>query len=428
MAVAAREALRERGLLSAPDPPRGPLLVGFRSPGTSFPRYAVTDVVEGNVPNAWLRRAAVLVGRVDSRSGDRQLVSVPGEPGAGGRGLVEMAGVEVQANCLAALLSRRPPARTSMPADIAIGVLAAAAAAWLVEACGVGLGAVISIVVLLGGGVLASAVAVGSSGYVVSFMPAVLGVLVYAQLYGWMARRRLARSLGQLAGRDLLRQIGQLQAEAGVGEVVPVAVLVFDLRGTTAMAAEAPPEGVGNSISRLLAAVGERVLAHNGIVNKFLGDGLLALFTPSLGCPEAARQAIAAAQSACRLLTGDVANEWERHSGAPLRFVMAVHYGRAWLGFVGLPRRLEMTALGNIVNTTFELERAAKDRGDVFLASAEAMQEAGVSPGDEWERVEVPVRGRAKRELCYSWCERKGLSEHEGDGVGSTDVGGTGSE
>ncbi|MFQ5810422.1 MAG: CHASE2 domain-containing protein, partial [Armatimonadota bacterium] len=199
MAAAVREAARRRGLLSASDPPRGPVLVGFRPAQETFPRYAVRDVVRGHVPDSWLRGAVVIVGRVDGRAGDEQLASLPGEPGTSGGGLVAMPGVEVQANCVAALLSRRPPARTSMRADLAVGVLVAAIAAWLVEVCGVALGAAISVVVLLGGGVLASALAVGTSGYVVNFMPAVIGVLAYAQLYAWMARRRLARGLAATA-------------------------------------------------------------------------------------------------------------------------------------------------------------------------------------------------------------------------------------
>ena len=417
MAVAAYEALRRRGLLSGPPPPQGPLLLRFRPTDRAFARYPAADVAAGRIPHTWLRGVAVMVGRMDRQAGDWHVVPVPGEAEMLAGRLVEMPGVEVQAHCLAALLSRRPPARTSPVADVATGVLAAALAAWAVEAWGVGYGAAIIVVVLLGGGLLASAVSVGSTGYVVNFMPAVVSVLVYAQVHGSVARRRLARSLGQLVGRDLLRRVGDLQPQAGMGDVADVAVLVFDLRGTTEMAADAPPLRVGSAINDLLAAVGRCVLEHGGAVNKFLGDGVLALFSPALGCRQAPKQAIQAAQAMCRQLGGEMADRWEERTGMPLRYVIAVHAGRAWMGFVGLTRRLEMTALGNVVNTAFELERAAKEHGHVLLVSADAMREAGLDASTAWEPVQVSVRGAANTLLCYTWCESKGLSGHETDAI-----------
>lgn len=227
-------------------------------------------------------------------------------------------------------------------------------------------------------------------------------LLVGAGFLGvWMsdiARRSVQSEVGRLVlGRflppDLVRDAHQqpLDAVTQARRLVGT-VLVTDLRGFTAQAERMPPESVLEQLNRVQGLLAEVVRAHGGQVDKFMGDGMLAVFgMASPGAPHAA-QAVAAAHEMLARLPGV--------AGDDARIGIGIHTGPLVAGCLGSGLRLEFTVLGDTVNTAARLQDMTKDHHVTLLASAAAAQAAGAAI--RWRRLgAVAVRGRqAQLEIC----------------------------
>ena len=110
----------------------------------------------------------------------------------------------------------------------------------------------------------------------------------------------------------------------------------------------------------------EVVDRNNGIINKFLGDGFLALFGAPLDDPAAATNALAAARGML-----DAVDAWNRdRPRQALRIGIGIHIGEAVTGTVGSPQRKEYTVIGDTVNLAARLEQLTKETGSRLLVSS----------------------------------------------------------
>ena len=155
------------------------------------------------------------------------------------------------------------------------------------------------------------------------------------------------------------------------GAEVDSSMLFADIRGSTAMAERMSAGEFHTFLNRFYTAASESVFAHNGVVDKFVGDELVAVFPPIYG-PDHAGRAIAAAQAILRA-TGhaDPGGPW-----APVG--AGVHTGRVWFGTVGEGSHVEVTVLGDAVNTTARL--ASEAVAGEILVSTDAAADAGLDP------------------------------------------------
>ena len=113
---------------------------------------------------------------------------------------------------------------------------------------------------------------------------------------------------------------------------------------------------------------------HNGIVNKFLGDGLLAIFGAPIDDPLEAANAVAAAREMLRAIeASNVGHSW------PIRLGIGIHIGQAVAGTVGSQRRKEYTVIGDTVNLASRLESLNKEVGSQLIVS-DAVREAAEDP------------------------------------------------
>jgi adenylate cyclase len=127
---------------------------------------------------------------------------------------------------------------------------------------------------------------------------------------------------------------------------------------------------------------------HGGIVNKFLGDGFLALFGAPFEAPEAARHAVAAAREMLAAMNGINAA-----SGWPLRIGIGIHFGEVVAGNIGSPRRKEYTVIGDTVNFAARLEQLNKEFNSQLLISASVRDALGGDGNDAVPLGEVAIRG-----------------------------------
>ena len=127
---------------------------------------------------------------------------------------------------------------------------------------------------------------------------------------------------------------------------------------------------------------------HGGIVNKFLGDGFLALFGAPFEAADAAHRAVDAAREML-----DAMNSVNAASGWRLRIGIGIHFGEVVAGNIGSPRRKEYTVIGDTVNFASRLEALNKDFNSQFLISAAVRDALGQECSDAVSLGEVAIRG-----------------------------------
>jgi adenylate cyclase len=156
------------------------------------------------------------------------------------------------------------------------------------------------------------------------------------------------------------------------GAEIEASFLFADIRGSTTLAEQMPPGAFHTMIDRFLARATQIVFEHDGAVDKFVGDEIVAFFFPMMAGDRHAARAVEAATEVLRA-TG------HGEAGGPWVSVGAgVGSGLAWVGAVGDDQRTELTALGDVVNTTARL--AAVARAGELLVTVEAATAAGLGP------------------------------------------------
>jgi adenylate cyclase len=127
---------------------------------------------------------------------------------------------------------------------------------------------------------------------------------------------------------------------------------------------------------------------HGGIVNKFLGDGFLALFGAPFESEAAAHRAVAAARE---MLAAN--QRFNQATSWPLRIGIGIHFGEVVAGNIGSPRRKEYTVIGDTVNFAARLEALNKVFNSQLLISAAVHDALGNDSDDAVPLGEVPIRG-----------------------------------
>ncbi len=174
-----------------------------------------------------------------------------------------------------------------------------------------------------------------------------------------------------------------------------LAILFLDVRGFTSLSENRLPYDVVFILNRLFAEVGEAIGAEGGHIDKYLGDGLLALFggdetgSPADGC-RAALRAAHGIDLAVERLNRDLLSEL----GAPLAVGIGIEVGPLVMGRIGHPETAARTVIGSTVNTAARLEAMTKEKSCQVIASEEVMVSAGLA-GHAFPRETVVIRGLA---------------------------------
>jgi adenylate cyclase len=143
-------------------------------------------------------------------------------------------------------------------------------------------------------------------------------------------------------------------------------VLFADLVGFTSLVEHMPPQQVAVLLNVFFARMADAIFLHDGTLDKFIGDSVLALFGAPLDLPNHALNAVRAAQTMHRALAA--LNE-ERPEPV-LQMRIAIHTGVALVGDIGSPKRREYTVLGDVVNTAARMEDSAAGPGQTVITRA----------------------------------------------------------
>jgi len=203
---------------------------------------------------------------------------------------------------------------------------------------------------------------------------------------GLREREHIRDIFGRHVGREVAEAASSGLVELG-GETRVVSVVFVDLVGSTTYANEHSPAEVVAVLNRFFGVVVDEVDRHHGLVNKFIGDAVLAIFGAPVELSDHAGAALGAARAMAERLAVEVPE-----IGAGI----GIATGEVVAGNVGHRERFEYTVIGDAVNSAARLTELAKDVEGRMLASWESVAAAGADEAARWRREGSTVlRGRA---------------------------------
>lgn len=355
------------------------LPVNFRGPAeVTIPHYSAYQVADGLVDPAVFAGQIVVVGATAETiplydSYPTPFGSSPPMPGA-----------EVNAHAIDTILHGRPLRPASWLAQLGVSLAAALAAGVLARRVKPLTG--LALVVLLALAYLVLSWALFAYARVIPPLvgPSLALALVYvagttAQVYDEQRQRARVRALFEryvspAAIDEMLSQPGSVSVS---GQRRDVTVMFSDIRGFTALSEKLRPEEVVAILNDYLGAMTEIIFKHGGTVDKFEGDGILAIWNAPLAVEDHPTRAVECALEMTRRLA-EMQQGWAATGQQALKNGIGISTGPCFVGNIGSSQRMDYTVIGDTVNLAARLEALTKELGlQIVYSEATHRQLAG---------------------------------------------------
>jgi len=216
----------------------------------------------------------------------------------------------------------------------------------------------------------------------------------FNQMVGGLAERERIRSaFGTYVDPAVMAHI-LTEGTTLVGQEVEVTVMFVDVRNFTGFAERRSAREVVASLNELFELIVPIVRDHGGHVDKFIGDGLLAVFGAPRRQPDHADQALGAAL--------DVARSLLAHPGIELSVGIGLNSGTVVAGNVGGAGRYEFSVIGDVVNVAARVEAATRETGDVILLGQQTRELLRHQQADLVPRPGLVLKGKQQDVLLYA--------------------------
>lgn len=182
-----------------------------------------------------------------------------------------------------------------------------------------------------------------------------------------VARANYSRFMPEYVVRQLLNNPDSFRL-GGINQTITV--LFADIRGFTTLSEHENPEKVVRLLNKYFTAMTEIIFEFGGTLDKYIGDGLMALFGAPNAAPDDAKRALQSAVAMQKRLL--ILNKELKEDGFPeVQIGIGLHTGEATIGYIGSEKRSEYTAIGDTVNLASRLEANAKG-GQILISDTTA--------------------------------------------------------
>ncbi|HWE51505.1 MAG TPA: adenylate/guanylate cyclase domain-containing protein [Bryobacteraceae bacterium] len=376
------------------------IVINFAGPTDTFPRVSLVDFIDaaqaGNQKQLekWVKGKIVMMGPDSKTDTDRH--ATPFYTSFGSTDKYRTAGIEIHANALQTLLSgnflQAAPRWAMIVAPLAVaGITVAIAASFAATQTALWSFAVIVVGLLVSHlffikGWLVSDVDLGEA-FVISLLGGVVYRFTTAEEKSTFFKSAVALFVGKQVAQslDASGKIG-LTGKRGV-----VTILFTDIRGFTAFCESKDPALIVDLLNVYMATMCSFIVKYKGHVNKFIGDGILAVFSDDDEGAKPGDHASRALQCAVDMVSAP--NEFKTGAG--------LHTGEVVIGNVGSSDKMEFTVLGDTVNLASRLESLNKEHKTKMLLSDAVLAYAGDAIETKF-LGEVPVRGKTEPMKLYT--------------------------
>jgi adenylate cyclase len=360
--------------IAVPLDPQARVMIDFLGPARTFPTVSAAAVLEGAAP-ALLDGAVVLVGT--SVAGLKDIRTTPYGP--------DVPGVEVHATVIDNILSGRYITVPDWAPGLELFLL------WAAGLCTIlcltffrPLPIVLPLAALLAGLWWGARWLLEAKGMHISPLHPYLAVgLTFAPLSFvkfWREERRRRFIHGAFSRYVSPAVVGEIMRAPETltltGEEKEVSILFSDIRGFTSLSEKLSPTQVTQLLNAYLTPMTRIITAHNGTLDKFIGDAVMAFWNAPLDVPGHQSSAVRAALEMLSKLE-ELNREFVERFGAPVRIGIGVHCGRVRVGNMGSEDLFDYTLIGDNVNLTSRLEGLTKHYGQQLLVSDEIRSACG---------------------------------------------------
>jgi adenylate cyclase len=337
------------------------VLVNYAGPRGTFPTYAFVDVLQGRLPDAIFNEAIVLIGGAASGLADTFVTpfsaALPG---------VERHGTIIDSMLRQNFLHRRD---ATVLSDVAAIVLMGLLVGWLSPKCPSYWGSIAALG-LAGAYVVANVLAFSRAGVWVNLLFPLFAVGVNQSsitLFEYLAegrqKRMIRRAFQYYLHPTVVDQVSQNPQLLKLGgESRELTVLFTDIRSFTMIAEGLSPEALVHLLNEYLTIMTRVVFRHNGLLDKYIGDGLMAVYGAPLYDPDHAYQACRSALEMMEELRA-LQERWASQGLPFLNIGIGINTAIMVVGNMGSELRFDYTVMGDGVNLASRLEGANKEYG-----------------------------------------------------------------
>lgn len=213
-------------------------------------------------------------------------------------------------------------------------------------------------------------------------------------------KEQIQNAMGLYISKDIMKNVVKnLDNLKRGGKRANISVLFADIRGFTSISEKLSAEEVTDILNEYFSAVEPVIRKHNGVLNKFIGDAVLAIFGEPIQDKNHAKNAVLCANEMHQKLK-KLQQKWELEGKPHIEVGIAINTGEAFVGNIGSPERIEYTVIGDTVNTASRIESYNKVYKTKFLIS-ETTYEKVSRICDVIKIREVSIRGKARKINIY---------------------------
>jgi adenylate cyclase len=371
--------------------------INFAGPSGKFQKISFSEVLNGHFPPGFFTGKIVLVGATFLDSHD--FFPTPFmSPEGGDRYL--LSGVEIHANIINTFLQNRFIRVSSPVLDRLVMVFGGLLVVFLSLKFGplrAGLSVLAMVMAYLftSQWVFHEDILLLTTGPVAAMGGTFLALVVFRYFTEEREKRRIRSMFQRYVSPDVVNKLIQDPSKLTLGgETRELTVLFSDIRGFTSMSERLPPDAVLNQLNEYLTAMTAIVLKNGGMLDKYVGDAIMAVFGAPLAVADHPLAACKTALEMIEELRG-LQESWQRASKPVFDIGIGVHSGEMVIGNVGSPKRMDYTVIGDNVNLASRLEGVNKELGTRIIIS-----------GATYERVKAHVRVRDLGKITVKGKER----------------------
>ncbi len=346
--------------------------VNFTGPPGGYPRYSFTDVVNGRIPAEQLKGKVLFVGATALGVYDMRVTPFHGNT----------PGVEIHATVADNIISDRFIRQGGLEAlfDIFFIVLMGALAYFLTTSLRL-YGAIPTTTLLLAGYIWFAYYMFEAGHWINIIYPtlsAILALLVGGS-FRYLVLERSAREMRSMFSSYLSpKLVARLEKDPEAarigGDNKEVTVLFTDIKSFTTFSESHPPQEVVSHLNEYLGAMVQVIEQHDGTIDKFIGDAIMAYWGAPLSQPDHAKLALQCLLAMDRRL-GELRSKWVSEGKEPFSIRGGIQSGEVVAGNVGFAgKKMEYTVIGDTVNLASRLEGTAKYYGVTYLAGENTYQ------------------------------------------------------
>jgi len=346
------------------------LRINFAADNDERPYVSYGDIISGNFDQSLVDNKIVLIGM--TATGEPDTWAIPTSAS-------KIPGVFIHAGAMDTILTQRFLREPGIIITLMIMLLLIIITAFALPRCGTRHWTDIAKGVGITGGLFIAYLVAGflafDRGYSLDlFYPLLLLPVIYVSniLYIVVMEQSDKRFVKELFGRYISPQIAKeimSRADAGElrlgGEQREVSVLFADIRNFTQISEQLSPEDIVKMLNTYLSVIADAVVQHNGIVNKFAGDSIMAVWNAPQPQPEHALLAVKAAWEAQQKVAELKQSDSQLF---PVQFGIGINTGEALAGNVGSAGRTEYTVIGDSVNTASRI-CSSTPGGEVWIGA-----------------------------------------------------------